>query len=111
MTGPYVTLAERKAERERATAEAVRSLEEILAEFAGEHGGRYILFGSAAAGPMGHHSDVDLIVDFPPEHRSAAILFAEEEIWKRRLLPDVRAVDYCSDALLRRALEQGRILA
>ena len=111
MTKAYPTLAERKLARQRETDEAVRSLEQALTAFARDKGGRYILFGSAATGRMAEHSDIDLIVDFPDEFRSEALAFAEDENWKRGLLPDVRPRDYCSDALIADAVETGKILS
>ena len=103
-------MAEQKLERQRRRAAAVRSLEEALTAFARGRGGRFILYGSAATGRMADHSDVDLIVDFPTEHRREALDFAEDEMWRLGLLPDIRPRDYCSDAFLARVLSEGRVL-
>ncbi len=64
-----VTLPERKAAeaaRRRAAVEAV--LPELEA-YARAHGGRFLLYGSAARGTMKHNSDVDLLLDFRPRRR------------------------------------------
>ncbi|MBV9248595.1 MAG: nucleotidyltransferase domain-containing protein [Acetobacteraceae bacterium] len=62
---------------------------EALTAYAREHGGRFLLFGSAARGTMRYDSDVDILVDFPPDTLDHAWNFAERACWDRRLDPDI----------------------
>ena len=57
-----VTLTERKAAEAARRRQEVAALVPVLAEYAREHGGRFLLYGSAARGQMKFHSDVDLLV-------------------------------------------------
>src|ERR1700712_2834198 len=59
-----ITLAERKATEAARRGAAVETLVPLLAGYARAHGGRFLLFGSAASGQMKFHSDVDLLLDF-----------------------------------------------
>jgi len=47
-----VTLAERKAAEAERRQSAVDAMRPVLAAYAREHGGRFLLFGSAARGQM-----------------------------------------------------------
>ena len=72
-----VTLKEQKAAEAERRLRAVDDLRSALAEYAREHGGRFLLFGSAARGDMRYDSDVDILVDFPPDTLDDAWNFAE----------------------------------
>jgi hypothetical protein len=50
--GHIVTLAERKAAEAERRRRAVEALRPVLAAYARVHGGRFLLFGSAARGQM-----------------------------------------------------------
>ena len=78
-----ITLAERKATEAARRRAAVETLASALADYARTHGGRFLLFGSAARGQMKYHSDVDLLLDFPPEALSEAWNFAESVLGRR----------------------------
>ena len=71
------TLAEPKAPQAAVREAAVAELKSVLAAYAREHGGRFILFGSAARREMHSGSDVDILVDFPAGPHMDAIGFAE----------------------------------
>ncbi|MXX91134.1 MAG: nucleotidyltransferase domain-containing protein [Boseongicola sp. SB0677_bin_26] len=60
-----------------------------LRGYAASHGGRFIVFGSAARGEMRFNSDIDILADFPEEGRFDAIVFAEDACVKERLPCDV----------------------
>ncbi len=105
------TLAERREAFREAFATAVATLVCDLEDYARRHGGRFILFGSAVNGHTHDRSDVDLIVDFPPETVSGACRFAERACDDRGLVPDVRPVGWTSDPLMHRALSTGRIVS
>ena len=90
-----ITLPERKAAETERRRRAVNDLRSALAAYAREHGGRFLLFGSAARGDMRYNSDVDILVDFPPDTLDDAWNFAERACWDRRLEPDVIAKSWC----------------
>ena len=90
-----VTLGERKAtERSRRLA-AVAVLRQELAAYGLSHGGRFVLFGSAARETMRHDSDVDILVDFPPDALDDAWVFAEDACWRLKLSPDILPRSWC----------------
>jgi len=95
-----VTLTERKAAEAARRQRAVADLRRALDAYASAHGGRFLLFGSAARGQMRYDSDVDILVEFPPDRQAAAWNFAERACWDRRLDPDVMASAWCTDEFL-----------
>jgi predicted nucleotidyltransferase len=109
--GEYITLGERKAAKVAAIKAAVQELEPVLAHYAREHGGRFVLFGSAARGDVRHNSDVDILVDFPLETELEAWLFAESQCFQRDLLPDIHIRAWSTDRFVKRVEDEGRVLA
>jgi predicted nucleotidyltransferase len=95
-----VTLTERKAAETERRRRAVDDLRSALAAYAREHGGRFLLFGSAARGNMRYSSDVDILVDFPPDALDDAWRFAERACWDRRLEPDITPFAWCKTDFL-----------
>ncbi len=95
-----VTLTERKAAEAERRQRAVGDLRAALVEYARAHGGRFLLFGSAARGTMRYNSDVDILTDFPEAETSAAWNFAEHACWDRGLDPDVMPRGWCKDDFL-----------
>src|SRR5580700_11265611 len=67
-----VTVAERKAAEAMRRQRAVADLRRVLDAYARGHGGRFLLFGSAARGQMRYDGDVDILVEFPPDRQGAA---------------------------------------
>lgn len=90
--------------------EAVETLAAELAAYAREHGGRFILFGSAARGELRHDSDVDIMVDFPRGLEREAWLFAEERAWALKLKPDMSDKGWSGRRLWERVHREGRVL-
>ena len=86
-----ITLAERKGSEAARRRAAVDALLPALTDYARTHGGRFLLYGSAARGQMKYHSDVDLLLDFPAEALSEAWSFAEKRAgtcgWSRICCP------------------------
>lgn len=78
-----ITLTEQKATEAARRQQAVAAVVPLLTEYARAHGGRYLLFGSAARGQMKFHSDVDLLLDFPADAFGDAWNFAETVCWDR----------------------------
>ena len=97
---PIVTLAERKQAEARRRQQAVASLKHELAAYARAHGGRFIVFGSAARQDMRYDSDVDILVDSSPDDDAAAWDFAERACWDRRLEPDLMRRAWCKPGFL-----------
>jgi len=106
-----VTLKERKAAEAERRERAVDELRGSLAAYAREHSGRFLLFGSAARGEMRYNSDVDILVDFPPDERDAAWNFAERACWDRNLDPDITFLTWCKPAFLDRIAPDLQVLA
>ena len=105
-----VTLTERKSAEAERRAASVDGLVPVLAAYAREHGGRFLLFGSAARGQMRFDSDVGLLMDFPPETLSAAWVFAEAACWDRGLEPDLLPFGGCKPGFLAHIGPDVRVL-
>lgn len=106
-----VTLRERKtAEADRRTR-AVKDLRAALAAYAHAHGGRFLLFGSAARGEMRHDSDIDILVDFPRSEVDDAWVFGEDTCRALGLSPDIRPKSWCSAGFLDHVLPDIQVLA
>jgi predicted nucleotidyltransferase len=105
-----VTVAERKAAEAARRQRAVAELRGALDVYARAHGGRFLLFGSAARGQMRYDSDVDILVEFPPDRQAAAWNFAERACWDRHLDPDVMASAWCSDDFLTLVRPKAEVL-
>ena len=106
-----VTLPERKAAEAARRASAVEALVPVLAEYAQVHGGRFLLFGSAARGTMTYHSDVDILLDFPEDTLGEAWNFAETACWDRKLEPDLMPYRWCKAVFLDHVEPDLRVLA
>jgi hypothetical protein len=95
-----LTLAERKAAAIERKSRALEALRPALAAYARVHGGRFLLFGSAARGTLRRDSDIDILTDFPEHETAAAWNFAERACWDRGLSPDVMAKSWCKTDFL-----------
>lgn len=105
------TLDQRRFDRVEALRHGVEHLVPRLVSYARHHGGRFILFGSAATGDLHDLSDVDLIADFPQDAVVAACAFADAACSEMGLTGDVRPAAWTSDTVLQRALSTGRVLS
>jgi len=105
-----VTLTERKADEATRRQRAVADLRRALDAYASAHGGRFLLFGSAARGVMRYDSDVDILLEFPPDRQVAAWNFAERACWDRRLPPDVMASVWCAEDFLALVRPDAQVL-
>jgi predicted nucleotidyltransferase len=106
-----VTLTERKAAEAERRRRAVADLRVVLASYAREHGGRFLLFGSAARGDMRYDSDVDILLDFPPDALDDAWNFAERACWERKLEPDVTPFSWCKGRFRERVTPDLQVVA
>jgi predicted nucleotidyltransferase len=107
----FQTLAEIRAQ---AIFDMERHIEDLcmrLQSYAQDHGGSFILFGSAASRKLNHDSDVDLIIDFPDDKETDAWRFAESMCWERKLKPDIRPIKYCSEKLLNHILASAQVIS
>lgn len=106
-----VTIAERKALAAAAKRQAIETLCSELREAAPALGGRFLLFGSAARGEVRWDSNVDLLLDFPDQQRTAAAWSLVEQGCSRlELACDVMPVAWCSPAFLSHVLARSVIL-
>ncbi len=106
-----VTLPERKAAEAARRRQAVEDLRAVLTAYARAHGGRFLLFGSAARGTMRYDSDVDILVDFSPDALDDAWSFAERACFERRLEPDVTPYASCRGRFRERVAPDLQVLA
>jgi predicted nucleotidyltransferase len=81
---------------------AITDLRPVLEAYAKEHRGRFVVFGSAARDQLRFDSDLDILLDFPPDEELAAWLFAEQECWSRRLTPDLHLKSWSAPEFLKR---------
>ena len=96
-TREFPTLAERKAARVAFLHEAVAALRNRLREYARSHGGRFLLYGSAARGDLRFDSDIDMLIDFPEDRLSDAWRFAEDRCRELDLKADLCPLAWCRD--------------
>lgn len=105
--GPYLTLRERHGRKLAAYHDGVEALKPLLAAYAREHDGRFILFGSAARGTPHDQSDVDILIDFPLPLENAAWTFAEDACVRLDLRPHIHLAQWVTERMLERAYEDG----
>jgi predicted nucleotidyltransferase len=96
-TRDFPTLAERKAARVAALREAVATLRDRLCQHARSHGGRFLLYGSAARGNFRFDSDIDVLIDFPEDRLTAAWRFAEDLCRELDLKADLCPLAWCRE--------------
>lgn len=105
------TFEARRLEAVSAIRRGVERLQPRLADYARQHGGRFVLFGSTIEGEIHDLSDVDIIADFPNPAVFSACRFADDACFELGLVPDVRPAFWTSPEVLRRACDTGRILS
>lgn len=103
-------LAGEPEENRKIMAARIEELRADLGHYAALHGGRFILFGSAARGDFNISSDIDILVDFPEDKEDEAWRYAEDACYARRLKQDIRPKRWCSQVFLDRALRYAEIL-
>lgn len=80
-----VPLAERHRRKLASMRRAIREIDALLTDYARQHGGRFIGFGSTATGRMKSNNDVDIIADFAGELAGPTASYAEEIYAERSL--------------------------
>jgi len=97
-----VTIAERKAREAERRRAAVANVIDELKRYGAEHGGRFLVFGSAAEGRIDADSDLDVIVDFPAAAEALAVEHVEEMCRRLGIPVDVLAKSATKAAFLDR---------
>jgi hypothetical protein len=98
----YPTLDQRRRRRLDQMKTAVADLRLDLAAYQERHRGRFHVFGSAQRDQLRFDSDIDILLDFPPDEELAAWLFAEKACWCRRLTPDLHLKAWSAPEFLKR---------
>jgi predicted nucleotidyltransferase len=98
----WTTISEIKAAGVSKIASGVAALKKELTAYAQKNRGSFVIYGSVARGNFRFNSDVDVLVDFPPEAVSEAWRFCEDACRKYGLVPDVRPKYLCSPKFLQR---------
>jgi predicted nucleotidyltransferase len=96
-TRDFPTLTERKAARVAFLHGAVATLRNRLSDYARTHGGRFLLYGSAARGDLRFDSDIDVLIDFPEDRLTHAWRFAEDVCRELDLKADLCPLAWCRD--------------
>jgi Nucleotidyltransferase domain len=102
MSVQWTTISEIKTAGVSRIALGVAALKEELTKYAQTHHGSFVIYGSVARGNFRFDSDVDVLVDFPPEAVSEAWRFCEDACRKHGLVPDVQPKYLCSPKFLQR---------
>jgi predicted nucleotidyltransferase len=106
----FPSLAERKEATTTARRAAAHAVCDRLSEYARSHGGRFIVYGSVAKDQIRADSDVDILVDFPPDREADAWRFAELKCGEVGLPFDIKPMAWCKDAFLARIGPTMRVL-
>jgi predicted nucleotidyltransferase len=105
-----VKIAERRQMQIDRIRLAIAEVEPALAAYARRHGGRFVVFGSAARDDLRHESDYDLMVDFALPVEREARDFAEKLCIDAGLRPDVHLKPDLPAAVLDRIARDGKVL-
>ena len=107
-----VTLSERKRRATEHRSASARRVCAGLSTYARSHGGRFLVFGSAAKGQMRYDSDIDILVDFSANVEGKAVDFVEATCAVEELPLDVFVYRSCSgeflDRILRHAIDLSK---
>ncbi|WP_299439250.1 nucleotidyltransferase family protein [uncultured Rhodospira sp.] len=104
----WKTLDERHQEALDALRRAADAVRADLAAFAGAHPqGRFILYGSVVRGTAAPDSDLDILVDYPPDSDREAWTAAEDACRRHGLRGDIMPVAWTKPAFVARVLERG----
>lgn len=88
----FLTVSQRKSQEAARRRDAAAAIMAELASYAEAKGGRFLIFGSVAKGRMTHQSDIDVLIDFPPETEPEAWQFVEEACRRHGLSGDIYSV-------------------
>lgn len=106
----YKTIETRKRDESTRRANLVDVLSDRLCRYAKEKGGRFILFGSLARGEARFDSDVDLIIDFPPEWEGEAWRLAEDLCADLKIEADIQPLAWCEPKFVSRIMAEAKVI-
>ena len=105
-----VTISERK---EREAARRKQAAEDVMAElrtFAHETGGRFLVFGSVAGNRVRYNSDIDIMIDFPPDLEPQAWNKVEDLCRKKGIRPDIHSTGWSKPAFVQEVSRAAIVL-
>ena len=88
----FLTVSQRKSHDCARRRDAAGAIMAELASYAEAKGGRFLIFGSVAKGRMTNQSDIDVLIDFPPETEPEAWQFVEQACRRHGLSGDIYSV-------------------
>ena len=88
----FLTVSQRKSQEAARRRDAAAAIMAELASYAEAKGGRFLIFGSVAKGRMTNQSDIDVLIDFPPETEPEAWQFVEQACRRHGLSGDIYSV-------------------
>ena len=97
-----LTLEERKRDRADEIRAGFALLREALAEYGRIHGGRFLVYGSAATGQFHYESDIDVLADFGEAELADALRYVEKTCAGLRLRADVQPLAWCTPEFIER---------
>lgn len=106
----YPSVESRKRAEAARRGGAADILADRLSAYAKTHGGRYFLFGSLARGEARYDSDVDLLIDFPPDQQAAAWRIAEDLCSELRIELDIKPLAWCDPAFVAKIMPSARVI-
>lgn len=104
------TLQSRKMAETSRRKNAAAGIIDKLRAYALREGGRYIVFGSSTSGEMRYDSDIDVLVDFPPEKAAAAVVYVEDVCAEHAIPADILDVATTKETFVQRARASGLCL-
>lgn len=106
----YKTIEARKRDESVRRNALADVLSDRLGPYAREKGGRYILYGSLARREARFDSDVDLLLDFPPEAEGEAWRQAECLCAELGIEHDIKPVGWCDPQFVAKIMPRARIV-
>jgi predicted nucleotidyltransferase len=106
-----VTLKERSERERKRRHVAADAIMRALRDYARLNGGRFIVYGSVARSEMRDDSDIDILIDFPPETDRAAWSFAEDVCRHHRMPADIQPRNWVSPEFFDRISADSKVLS
>jgi predicted nucleotidyltransferase len=106
----FLTVSQRKRQEAARRRDAATAVMTELAAYAKAKGGRFLVFGSVAKRRMTHGSDIDVLIDFPPEAEPEAWHFVEEACSRHGLSGDIHSVSTTKREFIDRVSPEAVVL-
>jgi predicted nucleotidyltransferase len=106
----YKTIEARKRDESLRRNALADIIADRLLSYARETGGRYLLYGSLARKEARYDSDVDLLLDFPPEFEGEAWRVAEDICAELGIEHDIKPIAWCDKSFVARILPRARVI-